>query len=109
MAGVPVEPRTGGAVTSGAAVKGPELPAEPLPISTRGDDPQCPTVKPAAATQTPDDCPFHNLDPGATVWIDLDGMVLPYSGEVACDNYHLGVALRPVVDAAIARMVEETA
>lgn len=53
-------------MTNGAAVKGPELPAGPLPTPTRGDHSGCPTVKPAAATQRHLDTPQMRAATGLT-------------------------------------------
>lgn len=53
-------------------------------------------------TGAPDDCPFHNLDPTTTVWVDFGGATLPYSPELACDDFHFSVAMQPTVDAALA-------
>jgi hypothetical protein len=56
----------------------------------------------------PDGCPFHDLDPATTVWVDLDGWKRPYSAELACDNYHLNVAIQPDVDALLAAVDAKT-
>jgi hypothetical protein len=57
-------------------------------------------------TVTPDDCPVHDLDPGVTVWVDIGGVVLPYSAERACDMHHLAAATQPMVDRAMQRIGE---
>lgn len=57
---------------------------------------------------TPDDCPFHDLDPAVTVWIDNGSTTNPYSAELACADYHLGQALGAWIDARLVEMSPQT-
>jgi hypothetical protein len=52
----------------------------------------------------PDNCPFHDLDPATTVWVDINGWKYPYSAEIACSDYHVGVAMQSYIDGRLADM-----
>ncbi len=34
-------------------------------------------------------CPFHDLAPSQVVYIDIGGIVLPMSAELACGRWHV--------------------
>jgi hypothetical protein len=48
-------------------------------------------------SNAPDNCPWHDLDPSETVWIQHRSHSLPYSAALACDNWHIAAALAPAM------------
>lgn len=52
------------------------------------------------------ECPFHDLDPAETVFVDIGRMVLPYSAEHACLLFHESLTIRRVQEAIAAALID---
>ncbi len=59
------------------------------------------------AEDVPDDCPFHHLEPGLTVWIELPGVsTYPISAEKGCGDWHASRVIRAALGKLASRPLE---